>query len=292
MVSGSLYGVDFHAPFPLRRDLSLRPRVGGPSAHVAAGEVGQSGTEVWRSTAPPDVRCWFDGETASLHWPDAAFAVTIDSVTVDARDPGWAFERYLNPVWSLLVGARGGTTFHAFGVETRRGNVAIMGPSGYGKSALGAEFLERGGRLIADDMLVFDAEGELQPGPTFVRIGTTHESLQDPGGKARRAVPAVGGSAVLDLVIVLTDEASEFARIERSTAVLDALLSQRYSPISVHSGVARQNLAQTVQIAATADVHSCPPRYRPVEELADRTEALLERRLATASLVDHPTGSR
>lgn len=289
MATRSLYGIDFHAPFSLRRDLRLRSTVGGSSVDVTVGDVVRNGREVWRSTAPPEVRCWFDGQTASLHWADAAFAVTADAVVVDAPDAAWAFERYLNSVWSLLIAARGGTAFHAFGVATNCGVVAVMGRSGYGKSELGMALLERGGKLIADDMLTFDADGVLQPGPKFVRSRTSHEELRDPGGKARNPVAAVDGAVELDMVIVLTREATGFVRITPSTAIVDALLSQLYSPIAAHPGVPRRNLGQTVRIAAIADVYACPRRYLPVEELADHTESFLQQRLDVVSVVGHAT---
>ena len=91
------------------------------------------------------------------------------------------------------------------------------------------------------------------------------------------------------MVIVLTREATRFARITRSTAIVDALLSHLYSPIAAHPGVARRDLAQAVRIAAEADVYACARRYLPVEDLADHIESLLQQRLVVASLIDHAT---
>jgi hypothetical protein len=274
---GSLYGIDIETDFTLRRDLSLRPPVHGRGLELVAGPVSETGTELWRSTAAPEVVCTKTESGAVLRWPDAAFLVTSEAVIVDAVDPAWAFERYFNPVMSLAIAARGGATLHAFVVRIPQGTVAIMGRSGYGKSSLGIELLERGGLLVSDDVLALDGSGALQPGPSFVRYVCADVDLHDPGGKARRIVPSVDGPVTPDLVVVITREVSGFDRVTRQMDAVDLLLGQMYSPIAAEPDVRKVNLRHAVRLASTVPVYECGRHHRPVGELADRTISILRR---------------
>jgi hypothetical protein len=62
---------------------------------------------------------------------------------------------------------------HATAVLTRQGVVGFLGESGYGKSTLGALFVEGGCPLLTDDMLLLtpDSEGfQAHPGPPRIKL--------------------------------------------------------------------------------------------------------------------------
>lgn len=272
---GALYGIDLATDLALRSDLALRAPRGGRAVDVVPGPVPRDGREVWRSTKAPAVVCRALDEGATLTWSDASFLVTEALVVVDAVDPAWAFERYLNPVMSLVIAARGGATLHAFVVDMPGGAVAIMGRSGHGKSSLGEALLSRGGLLVSDDLLVLDVDGSIQPGPRFIRSVTDDREAHDPGGKTRTTVEAVDGPVELALVVVISRECDGFEPVVRPMDGVDALLEQMYTPIAIAPDVRKVNLSHAVRLAGSTSIHLCERHHLPPADLAVRVETLL-----------------
>jgi hypothetical protein len=69
----------------------------------------------------------------------------------------------LGPALAVVLYQRGRFPLHAATVKIREGAVAIMGGSGYGKSALAATFYKRGHEIVADDVTAIQTDGGSGP---------------------------------------------------------------------------------------------------------------------------------
>lgn len=79
----------------------------------------------------------------------------------------------LGPVFSVLNFQRGMSIFHASAVALPAGGIAFMGGKGYGKSTQAAALVQQGGRLITDDLLLLQPNGEqlwAAPGVPFLKL--------------------------------------------------------------------------------------------------------------------------
>jgi hypothetical protein len=117
----------------------------------------------------------------------ARFAVTGGTTIRIAREPG-APERnlrvfLLGSAMGLLIHQRELLPLHANAVEIDGHAVAFMGVSGAGKSTLAAWFLDRGHRIIADDVCViqFDAQGRALALPGLPRLRLWRDVLHSTG---------------------------------------------------------------------------------------------------------------
>jgi hypothetical protein len=81
---------------------------------------------------------------------------------------------------SILLHQRGLLPLHCGAIETDRGAVVFAGRSGSGKSTLVAAFLQRGFKILADDMLALEliAGGEVTAWPGFPHVRLWADSAQ------------------------------------------------------------------------------------------------------------------
>jgi len=97
------------------------------------------------------------------------------------RGEGLDWQRTLiSKVIPAISVMRGYEALHAAAVESRQGVVAIMAPTGAGKSTLAAELMSRGWPLFADDVLVLaDEDGAViaHPGSAHMNVA---ERLPEP----------------------------------------------------------------------------------------------------------------
>ncbi|MGQ9365934.1 tetratricopeptide repeat protein [Azospirillum sp. A39] len=103
-------------------------------------------------------------------------------VVVDTRkEPGAPEVRHhlLGIVVAMLAHQRGLLPLHAAAVRVDGGVVLIAGPSGTGKSTLGAALMKRGHALLADDVSVIDAAAPDRPvlWPSVPRLRLQADSL-------------------------------------------------------------------------------------------------------------------
>ncbi len=101
------------------------------------------------------------GEQAGLDWQRALIGKVIPAISV----------------------MRGYEGLHAAALESPQGVVAIMAPSGTGKSTLAVELLSRGWPLFADDVLILeDADGAVRahPGTPHMNVAEHPSSTIDP----------------------------------------------------------------------------------------------------------------
>jgi hypothetical protein len=85
-----------------------------------------------------------------------------------------SFQTYLvGQVLSFALLKHGIEPFHSTSVVINGEAVAFLGDSGYGKSSLGAAFLQVGYPLLTDDLLVLKEEGDrfvVYPGPPRIKL--------------------------------------------------------------------------------------------------------------------------
>ena len=93
----------------------------------------------------------------------------------------------LGPVMAACLQQRGIVALHASAVETGAGAVLFVGPSGIGKSTLAAALVERGCRLLADDVsaLVLGAGGRPAMRPAFPCVRLWADAVEALGWQGR-----------------------------------------------------------------------------------------------------------
>lgn len=183
---------------------------------------------------------------------------TIDLEPVRGAKSGMVSALLIATALPACLWLRGGTMLHAAAVVAPSGGpaIAIAGPSGVGKSALTAELLSQGGRLLADDSICLRRQGD--------RI----EATGLPGGyhiggfedvREFRAVPPAQSSsaAMIGAMIILarTDGSPALTRLSPSLA-LEKLLANLHRPaISALLGRQAQTLATIAFIAQNCAVY-------------------------------------
>lgn len=76
----------------------------------------------------------------------------------------------LSGMFGAILHQRGLFPLHASAVATDKGVVLFAGPSGVGKSTLLAEFLGRGYKMLADDVVNVDSEGRATPAFPSIKL--------------------------------------------------------------------------------------------------------------------------
>lgn len=104
-----------------------------------------------------DGRCRFEIANVAAYWIEGGARITVDPrMAADAPDIRLFL---LGTVFGFLCHQRGLIPLHAGCVEVDGRAVAFTGMSGAGKSTLAAAFLRRGFRILADDILVVELDG-------------------------------------------------------------------------------------------------------------------------------------
>ena len=126
-----------------------------------------------------------------LRFPGLAdFEVSSDGFMVcciPAPDIGSATSQhiYLNQVLPLALSKMGKLVFHASAVEVGDSAVAFVAESGRGKSTLAASFATGGFRLLTDDGLLVEAEGDgflAFPSHPSIRLWKDSQEMLIPSG--------------------------------------------------------------------------------------------------------------
>ena len=118
------------------------------------------------------------GEEAPSDQDRARFRLHPDMQQLDCAPsrPGLDWQRTLiTKVLSTISVMRGYEALHAAAVDSPQGVVAIMAPSGMGKSTLAIELLHRGWPLFADDVLILERARDAVRG----HPGTPHMNLAE-----------------------------------------------------------------------------------------------------------------
>ena len=195
----SLFGLTLRSDVPLPC-----PEGGSPpeGAHVELVESTGDQLEELCIGAPASIeddgfwRCMLHHNgAASVRWKDHFEFV----VSGDGRRVLWRrlvavpdevlFTYLLGQVLSFCLLLRGLEPLHAAGVMVNGSAIAFLGDSGEGKSTLAAALVERGHRLLTDDVLVVQFDGSRALAhPSLARIKLTPESA-DAVFRGRRSVP-------------------------------------------------------------------------------------------------------
>ncbi len=132
----------------------------------------------------PDASRWFEYARLSkgasyLRWSELyEFVVSGDGRRIAWRSLNGGnpepFQNYLlSQVLSFALVRQGIEPLHATSVVIKGEAVAFLGDCGYGKSSLGAAFLQAGYHLLTDDLLVLKEKGKgflAYPGPTRIKL--------------------------------------------------------------------------------------------------------------------------
>lgn len=235
----------------------------GVDVHIERGPVALAGDLFWESTLPPRCGCRRHGDQIVIDWDVARFAVSEDRIVVDAVHEPLMVQLLIQPVWAILLTARGRQALHACAVERNGRAIAVAGESGSGKSTAALKLIDAGWRLLTDDLLTFDGHHLAYPGPQYVRLrpdrATNRAGEWDGLGKLRYTPAARADPAPVDTVVILDQQFDAIRRLSGFEAI-DVLLRHIYNVILTHPGQAGQRLDFAMQLASSATIVGAPPR--------------------------------
>ncbi len=117
--------------------------------------------------------------TTYVRWAEMfEFIISVDGRKITglplAHSSLESFSTYLlGQVLSFALLKQGVEPLHATVIATEDGAIAFIGDSGYGKSSIGAAFLQAGYRLLTDDLLVLKPDSGrfcAYPGPPRIKL--------------------------------------------------------------------------------------------------------------------------
>jgi len=245
------------------------------------------------------------GDVLFDYGPRALFHLSADHrvlrcAAVDGDDPTWQRVLLDTVLWATSF-LRGLELLHASAVETTAGVLALLAPSGGGKSSLAAELLRRGGRLFSDDIVAFEQVGGkvlAHPGPPLMNLSSTL-AVGDPGRfetiaeiagerwvrvRQERARPL----ALAAIVLVERGDVTGVGRLGARALNADCALTAATTLTLLRHGVGLAHCRKRAhrRFALFSALAAATPVYRltadttvPVAELAD----LMERRVGLGS---------
>lgn len=156
--------IELSAPFsPLPPDLTLRW-----GENYAIPEGPPPGEALLKISLGRGLGCTFsktrEGYTIRFDGT-CEFRISSDRCSMRAHlapgnDPAFVPLLFSGRVIAMLLGACGESVLHASAVQTGEFTLAFVGNSGMGKSTLAALFCANGARLVTDDVLRLDFEGD------------------------------------------------------------------------------------------------------------------------------------
>jgi len=243
--------------------LPLPSTEGNADVLVTLGEVDRGDDILWRTGPHLHITCSRRGRTIVLDWPTARFAIEPGRVVVQATDPEFAGHLLLQAIWSVVLDAHGRPSLHGTAVERDGCAVGILGRSGSGKSTAALALLDRGWRLVADDVLTFDDTERVVPGPPFVRLRADRAvdriGTFDAGGKLRYYPAACPDRVPLAAIIVHVEGQDSRVRLVGMTAAAE-LIRQTDSPVPAHPAQARHAFDLALDVAGRVPIYAVPPR--------------------------------
>lgn len=119
-------------------------------------------------------------------WPGAAAIKITDLQKIEIQEFPNVPEKYLafpvlGPVMGWLLHQRGLLVLHSSAVSIDGRSVAFMGDKTAGKSTTAAAFIEAGGNLLTDDLLVIDTKYTPKPRirSSFAQLKLNEDSIQN-----------------------------------------------------------------------------------------------------------------
>ncbi len=187
----SLYGLTLQSAIPLPCAFTEQ---NGVTPDVSLLECGS--TEILQSCRLECISSWEEGfwqcrifidGSAHVSWKEHFEFVVLPG----ARQVIWRklqdvpnevfFTYFLGQVLSYCLLARGIEPLHATGIVVGQQAIAFLGDSGFGKSTLAAAFLQKGYRILTDDVLVLEFRDEnVWARPGIARIKLNPDSADAP----------------------------------------------------------------------------------------------------------------
>ena len=220
---------------------------------------------------PPPIYRWTDG-TLTFSTPGVGcYACRGDAITITPvpdADPETVTALLIATALPAAMWLRGDVMLHAAGViaPSRQSVLAIAGPSGIGKSALTAQFVDDGGTLAADDSIRLRRGGdaiEASGLPGGYHLGHASDDMREfhrvPAERSVRAA-RIGAVAILSR----TPGPSALIRLNPIQAV-ERLLANLHRP-AIPAALGRRAQALAI-IAFIADNCAVYEWRRPVAAL-------------------------
>lgn len=239
---------------------------------VVLGHVPDDGALLFATDGPVPFACYRKEEAIILAWTDVRFEVVPGRVVVDAEDHLAAAHLLVPAVWSVVLSAHNQEALHGSAVEHEGLAVAILGHSGSGKTTAAQGLINRGWRLVSDDMLTFDDDLRVVPGPPWMRFLPGHSSSWpgnlDIGGKIRVYPPTRPQPTPLAAMVIMAPEHERFVQLSGISAAA-ALLHQVYNPLLTHSGQVQRRFDLVHGLADHTPVYGAAPRSLSAEQLLE-----------------------
>lgn len=271
LYEGTLHGltVTSQIPVPL---FALVDTGSSADVRIERGPVLPDGEVLWEAPIAPRCRCLRQGDEIIMDWDAARFAVRRDRIVVDAQDEAVMRQLLIQPVWAVLLTARGRQALHACAVERDNRAVAVAGTSRSGKSTSALALINQGWRLLTDDLLTFERDTVAYPGPPYMRLRADRAAGLAGGwdelGKLCHAPRSCQQPVPVETIIILDAQFSGIQRLFGLQAA-DVLLRHVYHPIRTHVGQAVDRLDFAMHLAASVTVFGAPPRTLTPSQLAE-----------------------
>ena len=242
---------------------------------MVLGPVPVDGVLLFRADDPFPFACYQQGEAIVLAWTGVQFGVVPGRVVVDTEDYRMAAHLLVPAVWSVVLSTHHRESLHGSAVEQGGRAVAIMGLSGSGKTTAAHLLIKRGWRLVSDDLITFDDDLRVVPGPPWMRFlpgdGTDLPSLPDAGGKVRAHPPTSPQPVPLAAMIIMAPEYERCVRLSGTSAAA-ALLQQVYNPILTHLGQVQRRFDLAHDLVNRIPIYGAAPRSLSAEQILEISE--------------------
>lgn len=253
-------------------DLPLMLAGSSKQVEICAGSVDVRGIALYESAEPELFGCYRNDDEIFLVWDEARFSVTRDRIVVDATDEESALQLLVPAVWSVVLAAHQRESLHGSAITRLGGGVAVLGPSGSGKSTAARRMIERGWQLVSDDLLTFDANLRVVPGPPWMRLLPGKEfksqSIFDRGGKWRMHSPTACNPVPLSAMVIMDSRYEHLVRLTGTSAVA-ALFQQIYNPVLTHDGQAKRRFDLVHALTELVPIYAVPPRSLSPDQIED-----------------------
>lgn len=237
---------------------------------VVLGHVAADGVLLFHTVDPLLFACYQQGEAVVVVWPGFRFWVIPGRVVVDAEDHVTAAHLLMSAVWSVVLSAHQREALHGSAVHHEGRTVGILGPSGSGKTTAALTLINRGGRLVSDDLLTFDADLRVVPGPPWMRVlpryGGAWSGNLEVGGKVRVHPPTSTHPEPLAAMVIMAPEHRRCARLSGTSAAA-ALLLQVYNSVLTHPGQAQRRFDLVHDLVDRIPIYGAAPRSLSEDQL-------------------------
>lgn len=237
---------------------------------VVLGRVTPGPRLIWHQSDPLEFACTRRDSEVILEYPRARISVTPEHVVIDSEALEESAILLMQAAWSVLLTARGREALHA-GVVARDGSaIAVSGQSGSGKSTAVLRLLDRGWRLVSDDLLSLDERGNVVTGPPFIRLvpdrAAGREGEWDVHGKLRYWPAAEQDPVPLTALVIHGKQHSTLERLHGARAVSE-ILANLYNDLLTHEGQTDRRFDMALSLVNSVAVYGAPPRSLTAEQL-------------------------